>query len=103
MNTANLQLQGLYQCIASINEALVAKGLLSREEIHLALRRAEETEIGDNPMEEGSPAARDAVAFPARVLALAINSSGDGFTPPFSELARMVGQLKEPYNDQTQR
>jgi hypothetical protein len=100
MNTANLQLEGLYLVIATLNEVLVTKGLATRDEIHHALRSAEETAISDYNVEEMSPANRDAVAFPARILQLALRGSGDGQVQPFSELAKLVGQTKEPYNDQ---
>ena len=101
MNTANLQLEGLYLAIAAVNNVLVERGLLTREEVDLSLRRAEQTALGDYRAEEDlSSAERDAVAFAPRLLAIANNSASDGFTPPFSELARMVGQTKEPHNDQ---
>ncbi|NMA96572.1 MAG: hypothetical protein GX970_00435 [Phyllobacteriaceae bacterium] len=100
MNVANIQLEGLYLAIASINEMLVKKGLVSREEIDLALRRAEQNALGDYRTEDMSPAERDAMAFPARLLAAANNSAGDDFIPPFSELAKLVGQTKDKYPDQ---
>lgn len=101
MNTANLQLEGLYLVIAALNNALVRKGLLSRDEIDLALRRAEQTAIGDDRMMEDMRAAnRDAVAFPARLLALANRTASEDEISTFSELARMVGSTKEPCNDQ---
>ncbi|WP_137391656.1 hypothetical protein [Rhodoligotrophos defluvii] len=101
MNTANLQLEGLYLAIAAINDALVRKGVLTREEIDLALKRAEQTALGDDrTAEDLSPAHRDAVAFPARLLILANHSASDGHVPPFSELAKRVGETKPLYNDQ---
>ena len=100
MNTANLQLEGLYLAIAAINNALVGKGLLSRADIDRALRSAEETALSDYAMEERTPAHRDAVAFPARLLAMANQGASAGATQPFSELAKLVGQTKQPYNDQ---
>jgi hypothetical protein len=100
MNIANLQLEGLYLAVASINDLLVKKGVLSREEVDLALRRAEQTALGDYRTQDLSPAERDAMAFAARLLALANNSAGDEFLPPFSELARQVGQTKDRYPDQ---
>ncbi|MGB3386437.1 MAG: hypothetical protein WBA88_00485 [Pseudaminobacter sp.] len=101
MNTANLQLEGLYLAIASINNLLVSKGILSVEEIDTALRRAEANATSDeNIVEVMSPANRDAVCFPIRFLQLANNSGSEHEIPSFSELARMVGQTKEPYNDQ---
>ncbi|MER9744670.1 hypothetical protein [Mesorhizobium sp. M0187] len=41
MNVANLQLEGLMMAVASINNLLVHKGLLSIDEIDTALRKAE--------------------------------------------------------------
>jgi len=47
-----------------------------------------------------SPANRDALCFPVRVLRLANQAQSEDGVPPFSELARMVGETKRPYNDQ---
>ncbi|SMQ66206.1 hypothetical protein SAMN06295905_1422 [Devosia lucknowensis] len=100
MNVANLQLEGLYLAVAAINDLLVRKGVVSREDVDLALRRAEQTALGDYRTEELSPAERDAVALAARILAAANNGVGDGFVPPFSELARQVGRTKDSFPDQ---
>jgi hypothetical protein len=101
MNVANLQLQGLFMAIASLNNALVAKGLLTREEVDIALQRAEQTALGDDRLvEDMTPAQRDAVAFPARLLMLANNSASETEVVSFSELARMVGQTKGHYPDE---
>lgn len=101
MNTANLQLEGLYLAVASINDLLVRKGILNPEEIDLALRRAEANATAEERMEEEmSPANRDAICFPIRLLRLANRMRSDEEPPAFSELARLVGETKEPYNDQ---
>lgn len=101
MNTANLQLEGLLTAIAGINRTLVAKGLLNTEELDHCLAVAEQTALGDDRVaEELSPANRDAVVFPIRVLRLANQHAEPGGIPTFAELARMVGETKEPYNDQ---
>ena len=97
MNSANLQLEGFYLVAAALNNALVAKGIMSREEIDLALRVAEENAVGDVNGVDVSGSNREAVAFPARLLRLANNGASDGQIQPFSELARLVGQTK---NDQ---
>lgn len=100
MNTANLQLEGLCLAIAAVNRILVAKGLLTAAEIDTALRKVEAVAVGDDrAVEQLSPANRDAVCFPIRLLQLANNSGAD--TPwSFSHLAKMVGETKRPYNDQ---
>ncbi|MGF7161854.1 hypothetical protein FHS85_003495 [Rhodoligotrophos appendicifer] len=100
MNTANLQLEGLYLAIAAVNRALVEKGLLTRGEVEIALRSAEEAALGDDRTEELSPANRDAIVFPLRLLQLANARSGDKWLSNFSEMAKSVGETKKPHNDQ---
>ena len=97
MNSANLQLEGLYLAFASVLNMMVAKGLITREDVDLAMSKAEATAIGDyRATEELSPANRDAIAFPARLLALANSMASETEIPSFSELARMVGETKQP-------
>jgi hypothetical protein len=101
MNTANLQLEGLVMAIAGITQTLVAKGLLSTEEVDHCLAITEQTALGDDRVaEDMSPANRDAVLFPVRVLRMANNMAGGRDVPPFAELAKLVGETKEPHNDQ---
>ncbi|MDB5537198.1 MAG: hypothetical protein JWQ65_2073 [Devosia sp.] len=64
MNTANLQLEGLLIAIASLNDLLVTKGIVHREEVAHAMDVAEQTVLGDYRTEELDPAQRDAIAFP---------------------------------------
>ena len=98
MNTANLQLEGLLMAIVAINRSLVDKGLLSRAEIDRALAACEANAVGeDRAVEELSPANRDAIIFPIRLLRAA---NVEGAQVTFSALARGVGQNKERYNDQ---
>ena len=101
MNTANLQLEGLLMAIAAINQVLVAKGVLATEEIDRALAAAEQTALGDDRVNEDmSPANRDAVVFPFRLLRIANNTAGERDVSPFAELTRMVGETKGRHNDQ---
>lgn len=99
MNTANLQLEGLYLAIAAINEALVEKNLLTRDQVGMALRRAEQIALGDYRSEELSGAQQDAIAFAPRLLNLANSQAGEGQNLNFSELAKLVGQTKPPHPD----
>jgi hypothetical protein len=90
MNTANLQLEGLYLAIAAINGALVKRGLLTAAEIDAALNEA--SAVAGRDTHDVSSANRDAVTFPIRFLQRA-NDAADGDTlPTFSELARRVGE-----------
>lgn len=99
MNVANLQLQGLLMAVASINETLVRKGLLSVDEIDLALRKAEADLTSEERMTEDlSHSNRDAICFPIRLLMAANRGSSERAT--FSGLSRKVGTNKERYADQ---
>jgi len=101
MNVANLQIEGLLMAVAAINNLLVHKGLLTIDEVDLALRKAEAGLTGEERLfEDMTPANRDAVCFPIRLLQMANNAQGETEVPSFSELARMVGQNKRPYGDQ---
>lgn len=100
MNTANLQLEGLYLAIAAMHEKLISKGLVSREEVDDAMRAAEQTAMNDHrSIENLRPAERDALAFPARLLRMANTTVADGAALSFSALARRVGSAKPPYSD----
>lgn len=94
MNTANLQLEGLYTVLAALLKTLREKEILSASEIEAALDEAQSAVTSDACRTDAlSPANVDAVCFPIRLLKIA-NASG-GETPlTFSELATAVGQLK---------
>lgn len=100
MNVANLQLEGLLMAVASINHALVKKGILTKEEVDIALRKAEARETDQDRAEELRTANRDAITFPIRLLLLANECQTEADLPSFSALTRKVGQVKEPYNDE---
>ena len=87
--------------VTSDFEPKIKDGLISVEEIDLALRKIEASLTGDEHLfEDMSPSNRDAVCFPVRLLRLANTESRRATLPTFSELAKQVGRTKEPYNDQ---
>lgn len=87
--------------MASMNQMLVARGLASIDDIETALHKAEASLTSEERLFDNmSPAQRDAVCFPIRVLRMANHSQSQTDIPGFSELARMVGQTKTPYGDQ---
>lgn len=98
MNAANLQIEGVLMAMAATNRLLVAKGIVSRDEMDHALAATEAVLTGeDRAVEELSPANRDAIAFPLRLLRIA---NRDDAVPDFQSLAKAVGQEKGRYNDQ---
>lgn len=100
MNVANLQLEGLLMATASLNHVLVRKGIVSAEELDIALRKAEASETDQERAEGMSSSNRDAINFPIRLLQLANQCQPEADLPSFSTLTRMVGQVKEQYNDE---
>lgn len=98
MNTANLQLEGLYLAIAALTRALKDKNILSEAEIDAALGTAEDAVRSDRHRTEMlSDANLDAICFPIRVMRV-MNGVNDGTTPSFTEVARYVGVTKpQPY------
>jgi hypothetical protein len=98
MNAANLQIEGVLMAMAATNRLLVDKGILGRDELDQALAATEAALTGaDRAIEDLSPASRDAIAFPVRLLRIANRADAE---PDFQSLARAVGQEKGRYNDQ---
>ena len=93
MNTANLQLEGLYMALAALVEALKDRGALSADDVDTALARAERSVFEGK--EELPPANMEAVGFPIRLLRLANSTSLAGRTLAFGELTRRVAEAKD--------
>lgn len=86
MNTANLQLEGLYMALVALLGSLKAKGLLSEGDIETALADAERDLSRELERRDLSQANLQAVVFPIRLLRRA-NADPDSF----ASLARSVG------------
>ena len=99
MNTANLQLEGLYTALQSLLCALRDKDLLTAAEIDQALVEAERV-AGADPRRptELSGANREAVLFPIRYLRVGNRLCDQGKLPTFSEIAALVGRENKPGN-----
>lgn len=70
--------------LASIKNLLVHKGLLSIENIDTALQKAQAFIRGDErTCEDMSPANRDAIRFPIRLLQIANSAQGEADIPSF--------------------
>ena len=100
MNTANLQLEGLYAALAALMNAMRQNGVLSEGEIDSALGDAEDTVTSDRSrVDDLSPAHLDAIAFPLRYLRLANKHGAAGSYPGFAELTAQVGREKPQHGD----
>lgn len=95
MNTANLQLEGVYAVLAALIGALRDKQLLHEGEIDRLLIGVEDRLASDalRPTELRG-ANVDAICFPARFLRLALRDSSAGEEYSFVQLASRVGQTK---------
>lgn len=95
MNTANLQLEGIYAVMAALIGVMREKGLLGNEEIDQLLAGVEETLASDpDRPAELRGANVDAICFPARFLRLALQASSEGHKFSFAQLAGQVGLTK---------
>jgi hypothetical protein len=94
MNTANLQLEGLYMAVASLIELLKEKGLADQGEVDAALARAERATF-QGKENDLSASNLEAIGFPIRLLRLANSTSFDGRSLPFNELTRRIGESKD--------
>lgn len=96
MNTANLQLEGLYVVVTALAEALREKGLLSADELAKSLDRAEAVAWQAASKKDISPSNIEAIIFPIRYLRVAVDAASRGQHLPFHEVARIVGETKQP-------
>ncbi len=95
MNTANLQLEGVYAALAALMSALRSKNLLSEAEIDGALAAAESGLVKDGARPPDISAANlDAIRFPLRLLRLANSRAARGEDCSFTVLAAEVGRTK---------
>lgn len=97
MNTANLQLEGLYTVLAELLATLRRRDILSRTDVDELLRHAEQTAGQDAERRAGlSLSEFEIVLFPIRLLMEANRAAERDEQLGFSELAKLVGQLKPP-------
>ncbi|KAF2992819.1 hypothetical protein MJC1_00399 [Methylocystis sp. MJC1] len=95
MNTANLQLEGIYVILAAILGAMCEKGVFKREEIDALLSKVEAALSEDpNRPEEMRGSNVEAICFPARFLRQAIHGSSAEPSLSFADIAMRVGQMK---------
>ncbi|AJD42626.1 hypothetical protein RGR602_CH03317 [Rhizobium gallicum bv. gallicum R602sp] len=92
LNTANLQLEGFIMAVAALSDMLVAKGVVTHQELSAALGQAERA-VEQDDEHDLSDSNRAATLFPIRVLLLANEASQRGKKFAFSDYAELVGRL----------
>ncbi len=95
MNTANLQLEGVYAVLAALLAAVRDKGLMDGDELDRLLAGVETALASDvRRPSEVRDANVDAICFPARLLRQSLKADSDGRVFSFARLASEVGQSK---------
>jgi hypothetical protein len=93
MNTANLELEGLYVAIAAVNHLLVQKGLITQTELQGVLDHAHDVAKTAASERELSGSNREAICFPIRFLMLACDKADRGEPIDFQSVTRDIGRL----------
>ena len=95
MNTANLQLEGVYAVLAALLASLRNRGLMDSVELDRLLAGVEAALADDvRRPSEVRDANVEAICFPARLLRQALKADSDGRPFSFARLAGEVGQSK---------
>jgi hypothetical protein len=91
VNTANLQLEGVYIVLSALIEALVAKGVLQKPEL-IAILSEVERRIGADRSRpaEIRGANVEAAQFPARFLKSALGVASEGDKPSFADIVSLI-------------
>jgi len=94
MNTANMQLEGVYAVLAAFLHALRDKAVLSDAEIDRMLADVERDIASDERPAEVRSANVDAMCFPVRFLRTSLRASAQGQRPSFAKVAAQIKQLR---------
>lgn len=95
MNTANLQLEGVYAMLAALLHALRDKAVLSDAEIDRLLTDVERDIASDveRPVEVRNSNV-EAMCFPVRFLRTSLRASALGRRPSFAQVAAQIKQSR---------
>ncbi len=97
MNTANLQLEGVYLVLSALIEALVAKGVFQKAEMVVILSEVERRIGADKSRPtEVRGANVEAAQFPARFLKSAMVGAAEGGKPSFAEVVSLIKETRRP-------
>jgi hypothetical protein len=91
MNTANLQLEGVYALLAALLQALLDKKVLNEDELAGMLAEVEHGITADSGRPAEVRASNiEAMRFPVRFLKSALQASSQGQRPSFAEITARV-------------
>ncbi len=95
MNTANLQLEGVYIVLSALIEALIAKGVFQKPEL-IAILSEVERRIGADRSRpaEIRGANVEAAQFPARFLKSALGVASEGDKPSFADVVSLIKEAR---------
>jgi hypothetical protein len=93
MNTANLQLEGVYAVLAALVQTLRDKSILSDAEIGQMLAEVERNIASDGgrPVEVRASNV-EAMRFPVRYLRHALEATAHGESPSFAQVVARIGR-----------
>jgi hypothetical protein len=95
MNTANLQLEGVYAVLAALFQKLLEKKLLNEQELGLMLAEVERGIMDAARPVEVRSSNVEAMCFPARYLKSALKASSQGQSPSFAEVTARIRERAE--------
>jgi hypothetical protein len=100
MNTANLQLEGVYLVLSELIEALIAKGVFQKPEL-IAILSEVERRIGADSSRpaEIRDANVEAALFPARFLKSALRAGSEGGKPSFADVVSRIKETRRPQEE----
>ena len=102
MNTANLQLEGVYFVLSALIDALIAKGVFQKPDM-IAILSEVERRIGADASRpaEIRDANVEATLFPARFLTSALRAPADGAKPSFAAVVSLIKNRRPPQEEPT--
>jgi hypothetical protein len=93
MNTANLELEGLYLAMSAVNNLLIEKGLMTHAELRQVLTETKTALTSQEKLRNLSESNRKAICFPISFLLLASDKSEKAEPVDFQTIAKEVGRL----------
>jgi hypothetical protein len=96
MNTANLQLEGVYAVLAALLQTLLDKKVMTGEELGRLLTEVEGAIVADaSRPSEVRTSNVEAMCFPIRFLKSSLHASSRGQRPSFAEVTSRIRATRD--------